>query len=771
MRRMCMVTVLAGVMIALGASALWPCEPGMRPRPGYSCARHRWAYGATLDDAYDGGWDYPRCVPVCTYNAECYPWKSADGRYLLFASINLSGPPRPGHQGMWDIYISEWDSLDQCWGMPVNPGPAINTSGSERRPSCTAACDTIYFDRDGDLYTSVREGAQWAPACPLPSPVNSESWDAHPAISADGKRLYFSSAREGGHGSTDIWVAYRSGASWDSVANIGLPVNSPDEETRPFESSDRQRLYFSNEHGVPPRPGNSYGGASDVYVSVWNGSGWGSPVPVVAPINNDLRACTPFESADGNELWIGSEAWEGSKGDEDIWVARKGPPVPPSEADGYGHWMKTGELVEAIYVYDLEEGPQGTIYAATACATDTAPAGKVFKTGNGGLTWMPCGDLPGAMVVYSLVVHVDTVYAGTFPEGDVFKSIDGGDSWANTTDLPEVTAARSMTRLGNGDLLVGTSPHNINQRNRIFRTTDGGVSWIVTASLPNMNPCKVLCQTSTGAIFAGGWGINCFGVNIHRSLDNGATWDSLRVLTDVGKGAVDGFCEAGDGALYAACWIPSLSPDVGGGFVCKSTDGGTNWDSGPNIMRGDGVHAGRIYSVVEDLFGTIYAGMQPAPDSVVFASSDGGNSWYSTGGLDGAYECLCLLRASDGTIYAGTTPNGDVFKFVPTAAEDGPGPVAAPARLRLLGNYPNPFASTTAIAYDVPVRDYVSLKVYSIAGDLVRTLLDGGCDAGRHTALWDGTDDLGREVASGSYLCKLESGRSSQTKRVVLTAQ
>ncbi len=767
MRRMCMVSVLAGVMTALGATALWPCEPGMRPRPGYSCAGHRWAYGATLDDAYDGGWDYPRCVSVNTYNAECYPWKSADGRYLLFASINLSGPPRPGHQGMWDIYISEWDSLNQCWGMPVNPGPAINTEGSERRPSCTAACDTLYFDRDGDLYTSVWQGAQWAPACPLPLPVNSESWDAHPAISADGKRLYFSSARDGGHGSTDIWVAYRNGASWDSVVNIGLPVNSPDEETRPFESFDRQRLYFSNEHGVPPRPGNSYGGASDVYVSVWDGSGWGSPVPVAAPINNDLRACTPFESADGSELWIGSEAWEGSKGDEDIWVARRGPPVPPSASDGYGHWAKTGELAQAIYVYDLEEDPQGTVYAATACA-DTVPTGRVFKTNNGGLTWIPCGDLPGAMVVYSLVVQADTVYAGTYPNGDVFKSTDRGDSWVNTTDLPEVTAARVMTRLQSGGVLVGTSPHNINQRNRLFRTTDGGGSWVIAASLSNINPCKVLYQTSTGAIFAGGWGIDCLGANINRSTDNGATWDSLSVLFDVGKGAVDGFCEGHDGALYAACWVPSISPDVGGGFVCKSTDGGTTWDACPDIMRGDGVHAGRMYCLAEDPSGALYVGMQPAPDSVVWASSDGGDSWCSTGGLDGAYECLCLLRASDGTIYAGTTPNGDVFKYVTTGAQDGPGAGSTPARPRLVGSRPNPFATTTAIAYELPARGHLTLKIYSVTGELVRTVVDRECDRGRGAAGWDGTDDRGERVASGTYLCQLEWEHRSHTKRVVL---
>jgi hypothetical protein len=758
--------LLVGILVAMVPAPLRACDPWSRPGTDRSSTQHA-EPGQRPERTYDGGWGYPRCPSVCTYNAECYPWRSANGRYLLFGSINLSGPPHPGHQGMWDIYISEWDSLNQCWGEQVNPGPSINTDLSERRPSCTADCDTIYFDRDGDLYMSTRDGEQWAMAWALPSPVNSESWDAHPAISADGRRLYFSSAREGGHGGSDIWVAYRSGASWDSVVNIGLPVNSPDEETRPFESFDKQRLYFSNEDGVPPRPGNSYGGASDVYVSVWTASGWGPAVPVVAPINNDLRACTPYETPDGSELWIGSEAWEGSKGDEDIWVARKGPPVPPSATDGYGHWAKTGELAQAIYVYDLKEDPQGTIYAATACA-DTIPTGRVFKTNNGGITWIPCADLRGAMVVYSLVVQGDTLYAGTYPNGDVFKSTDRGDSWANTADLPEVTAARVMVRLQSGDILVGTSPHSINQRNRLFRTTDGGSSWVLTASLPYINPCKVLYQTSTGAIFAGGWGIDCHGANIHRSTDDGATWDSFHVLLDVGKGAVEGFCEGQDGVLYVTCWIPSLSPDVGGGFVCRSTDGGTTWDTCPDIMRGDGVHAGRIYSIAEDPFGTIYVGMQPAPDSVVFASSDGGNSWYSTGGLDGAYECLCLLRASDGTIYAGTTPNGDVFKYQPVAVEDGPEEGDAKPRTRLAKSYPNPFDAFSDIAYDLASEGTVSLRIYALTGELVRTLVEASQSAGHHVVRWDGKDDAGRRAASGAYFYQLESGGELQTRKSFL---
>ena len=388
---------------------------------------------------YSGGWGFARCAEVCSYDAECFPWRSGNGRYLLFASINFNGPPRPGQQGNenWDIYISEWHPIHQRWDEEVNIGTAINTLAHERRPSCTFNCDTLYFDRNDDIYMSVRDSTGWTTAVALPFPVNTISEERHPAISADGQRLYFTSNRPGSlGGSRDIWVALRNGAAWDSVYNVGPPINTLNEETRPFESYDEQRLYFSNNHGQP-RPGISYGGASDIYVSTWADTAWGPVYLVVAPINCDLTACSPYEFIDGNEIWFGSEAWEGSMGDEDIWVARRGESPAPALMYGYGYWLNPGELPDAMYIYDLEKSQDGTIYAAAACA-GTDPTGRVFRTTDGGHTWAVCADLPGAMAVYSLRVDGDTVYAGTYPNGDVFKSINRGSSWVNTADLPGI---------------------------------------------------------------------------------------------------------------------------------------------------------------------------------------------------------------------------------------------------------------------------------------------------------------------------------------------
>jgi hypothetical protein len=123
------------------------------------------------------------------------------------------------------------------------------------------------------------------------------------------------------------------------------------------------------------------------------------PLALPDPVNTDSTNDEhPAISSDGKRLYFTSNRRSGYGG-SDIWVAYSGS-YQPRITQGYAKWIKTGELEKALYVYDLKEGPNGIIYAATACA-DSGPKGKVFKTNNGGLTWTPCGDLPGSMTVYT----------------------------------------------------------------------------------------------------------------------------------------------------------------------------------------------------------------------------------------------------------------------------------------------------------------------------------------------------------------------------------
>jgi len=98
-------------------------------------------------------------------------------------------------------------------------------------------------------------------------------------------------------------------------------------------------------------------------------------------------------------------------------------------------------------------------------------------------------------------------------------------------------------------------------------------------------------------------------------------------------------------------------------------------------------------------------------------------------------------------------------------APTGAGPVA---KNTLSQNYPNPFNPQTTIAFSVKDRGLVSLKVYNVAGQLVRTLANEDVAAGSYTKVWDGRNDAGQTVSSGVYFYKLVTNSFSQTKKMVL---
>jgi hypothetical protein len=93
----------------------------------------------------------------------------------------------------------------------------------------------------------------------------------------------------------------------------------------------------------------------------------------------------------------------------------------------------------------------------------------------------------------------------------------------------------------------------------------------------------------------------------------------------------------------------------------------------------------------------------------------------------------------------------------------------ASAGIVLFQNVPNPFGPSTVIRYDLPSDGaVVTLKIFDVAGRLVRTLIDGEIASGFKTAIWDGTDARGRDVSTGVYFYRLESRSFSRTKKMLL---
>ncbi len=92
----------------------------------------------------------------------------------------------------------------------------------------------------------------------------------------------------------------------------------------------------------------------------------------------------------------------------------------------------------------------------------------------------------------------------------------------------------------------------------------------------------------------------------------------------------------------------------------------------------------------------------------------------------------------------------------------------SPRNFRLFQNYPNPFNPSTKIAYDLPRASHVTLEVYNILGNRVRTLVNGRRKAGHHAVVWNGEDDSGRAVPNGVYVYRIRAGHRVDFKKMTL---
>ena len=111
----------------------------------------------------------------------------------------------------------------------------------------------------------------------------------------------------------------------------------------------------------------------------------------------------------------------------------------------------------------------------------------------------------------------------------------------------------------------------------------------------------------------------------------------------------------------------------------------------------------------------------------------------------------------------------DSIIHLPTGIQHVPD-YESPFTYELFQNYPNPFNTTTIISYCVGGSGYqdVTVKVFNILGEEIRTLVDQKQNAGEHRIAWDGRDEWGRSVSTGLYFYQLKSNSIVQNRKMVL---
>ena len=137
----------------------------------------------------------------------------------------------------------------------------------------------------------------------------------------------------------------------------------------------------------------------------------------------------------------------------------------------------------------------------------------------------------------------------------------------------------------------------------------------------------------------------------------------------------------------------------------------------------------------------------------------------ATGSPTGARYEFCdttvTLNRSYWYVLREVSDGGSKFVF-------GPYKVTVRAPFSLAQNAPNPFNPVTAIKFTIPHDSEAFLAVYDVSGRRIRTLVDRRLRADFYRVEWDGTNDEGRQVASGIYFYRLTAGPYSQSRKMVL---
>jgi outer membrane protein OmpA-like peptidoglycan-associated protein/tetratricopeptide (TPR) repeat protein len=263
-----------------------------------------------------------------------------DGSVLLFTSRR---PSNMGHKiddadGNYyeDMFIARRDkdkTFKNAHGFS-NDDPEVkglrNTKEHDAAVILSKNGDKFFTCHDNKIYESTWQNNEWTAPALMNATINpAGAYQSHLTMSADGKMIYFSSQREGGFGGLDIYKCdIQADGSWGVPVNLGVTINTKEDDDSPFLSYDGQTLYFASK-------GHPGYGAYDLYRSKWDGIAWSKPENMGALFNSssdDTHLAFNKDETSG----VFSSARAGGFGDMDIYEIQPEDPFENFVVDARG---------------------------------------------------------------------------------------------------------------------------------------------------------------------------------------------------------------------------------------------------------------------------------------------------------------------------------------------------------------------------------------------------------------------------------------------------
>jgi len=357
------------------------------------------------------------------------------------------------------------------------------------------------------------------------------------------------------------------------------------------------------------------------------------------------------------------------------------------------------------------------------------------------------------------IIYVEWQY------GELLKSSNGGLNFAsalNGIDPSEPTDWSTpvvMDPKNSQVLYYGT--------NRVYRTANGAGFWEpISGDLTDSEPGSRLGKVTTIAVAPSNSAV------IYAGTDDSHVW----VTVDVGKT----WTEISAALPYR--WVTRVAVDPKDAKIAYVTFSGLKWNSPqPHVFRtvdmgntwkdlSSNLPDAPVNTIVVDP--TYPSFLYVGTDVGAYYSSNSGQSWTVLG------EGLPVVSVYDIVVHpqlrrlAAGTHGRSMYALDLSNLTNVDEPITQDNRLPsapiLAQNYPNPFNPETAIEFVLPATEQVSLQIYNMNGQLVRTLVNATRPPGHHIARWDGRDAEGREAASGTYWYRLQVKQEMQQKKLAL---
>jgi photosystem II stability/assembly factor-like uncharacterized protein len=365
-------------------------------------------------------------------------------------------------------------------------------------------------------------------------------------------------------------------------------------------------------------------------------------------------------------------------------------------------------------------------FATSGTSFFAASSGGVLLSTNNGVDWIAVNNGLTDTTVMSLTVSGSNIFAGT--SSGIFKSTDEGSNWS----------AESNSLTGKNVLSLEVSGTNIfaGTASSVFLSTDEGSTWTEKNNGLPITSVYSLCFLGAN-IFAG------TSNGVFKSTDGGSNW------VEANNGLTNTFVNDID------CWGSNLFVGTPNGIFI-STDDGSSWTSAN-------------YNLSSLTQNTSFTNIAVAGDHILASISlfgvvtltNNSQRWNDFSGpfiAVGGFEVLTNKLFEGSIMNAGIaytsltwmTPVEEASNYLPTC-------------FALEQNYPNPFNPSTKISYQLPVSSNVTVKVFNLLGEVVRTLVDEQKEAGNYALEFNAS-----HLPSGIYIYKINAGNYTAVKKMIL---